>query len=172
MTQQESYITSGTIEGNVDLSVETDESKVLDSLYAAEFKADLAQFEAGTKQWVGEIGVNLSGGQKQRLGLARAFFANRFYPIYDDPLSAVDPKTEALLMQAFQQGPGSGFFLVSHRLSYLHQMDRILYLEGGTVVEDGPPQSLIGNPDSKFLALKEASQSRDQEAGQTGGPRG
>lgn len=92
---------------------------------------------------VGERGVTLSGGQKQRLAMARAFLVNRSILLMDDIFSAVDTETESHIFSAMRSNiKHKTILLITHRVSILESMDRILYMQDGKIVEDGSPQEL------------------------------
>lgn len=92
---------------------------------------------------VGERGVTLSGGQKQRLILARAFLVNRSILLLDDVFSSVDAETEMRMFIAMKANfKNKTVLLITHRASILESMDRILYMQDGTIIEDGPPAEL------------------------------
>lgn len=93
---------------------------------------------------VGERGVTLSGGQKQRLALARALLVNRSILLLDDVFSAVDAATENRIFQALKkESENKTIILISHKVSILEQMERILFMKEGRIVEDGSPSQLI-----------------------------
>ena len=104
---------------------------------------------------VGETGINLSGGQKQRLSIARAFFSGRRILFLDDPLSAVDGRTEEILTDEFFKR-ARGLILVSHRLGELHRCDRVIVLSNGTIAEDGTPKTLLADEKSEFMRFLNA----------------
>lgn len=146
---QEAYLSNTTLAINIALETEHVEKDVMQAVRMAELEADIGHWESGLNEEVGETGVNLSGGQKQRVNLARALFSNRPYLVLDDPLSAVDTDTEALLMKNLLRGP-KGFLLCSHRLTELQQTDRLLVLDDGRIVEDDDPRILMDDPNSEF----------------------
>ena len=93
---------------------------------------------------VGERGMTLSGGEKQRLSIARAFLKDAPILILDEPTSALDAGTEAALLDALDQlMTGRTTLIIAHRLSTLRAVDRILVIDGGTVIEDGPHAELV-----------------------------
>jgi ATP-binding cassette, subfamily B, multidrug efflux pump len=93
---------------------------------------------------VGERGVQLSGGQKQRIALARAFVAEPKVLVLDDPLSAVDARTEKLILEAIdRQRAQRGVILITHRVAAAARCDQILVLDRGRVVQRGTHQQLI-----------------------------
>jgi ATP-binding cassette, subfamily B, multidrug efflux pump len=92
---------------------------------------------------VGERGVTLSGGQKQRVAIARAFLVDRSILLLDDIFSAVDASTEKKIFQAIENNyREKTILLVTQRVSVLDRLDRVLYMQDGEVVEDGPPEVL------------------------------
>jgi ABC-type bacteriocin/lantibiotic exporter with double-glycine peptidase domain len=146
---QEAYLSNTSLAVNIALETEFQDQDVMQAIRLAELDADIAHWSDGLSEEVGETGVNLSGGQKQRVNLARALYSGRDYLVLDDPLSAVDSDTEAVLMQNLLTTP-SGFLLCSHRLSELKNTHRLLVMDGGRITEDGEPVSLINNPQSEF----------------------
>jgi ATP-binding cassette subfamily B protein len=90
---------------------------------------------------VGEHGMLLSNGQRQLISLARAFLRNAPLLILDEPTSAVDPETEAIVMNALKRlVAGRTVFMVAHRLYTLSDCDRVLFLRNGTIGE--PPAAV------------------------------
>jgi ATP-binding cassette, subfamily B, multidrug efflux pump len=141
-SQQQPFLSNTSLLRNIDLGGCYPESDVEQACSQAQLNADIALLKRGLHEEVGEHGINLSGGQKQRVSIARAFMARRPLLILDDPLSAVDVKTEsALATEIFESS--SGMIIVSHRLTELVKCDRILVLEAGRVIEDGDPTTLL-----------------------------
>ena len=92
---------------------------------------------------VGERGVKLSGGQKQRVAIARAMLKNSPILILDEATSALDSESEVEIQQALQSlMNGKTVIAVAHRLSTLREMDRIIVLENGKIIEDGTHEEL------------------------------
>lgn len=95
---------------------------------------------------VGERGVQLSGGQKQRIALARAFVAEPRILVLDDPLSAVDARTEKAILEAIdRQRAKRSVILITHRVAAAARCDRILVLDHGRIVESGTHAELLAN---------------------------
>ncbi len=93
---------------------------------------------------VGERGVQLSGGQKQRIALARAFVADAKILVLDDPLSAVDARTETAILEAIdRQRARRGLILITHRVAAAERCDQILVMDQGRVVERGTHAELV-----------------------------
>jgi len=97
----------------------------------------------GYHTMVGERGVMLSGGQRQRLGLARAFLKDAPILILDEATSALDSDSEAIIQRALMDlMRGRTVCAVAHRLSTIAHFERVLVLDGGQIVQDGPPDTL------------------------------
>lgn len=93
---------------------------------------------------VGERGVKLSGGQKQRVAIARAMLKDAPILVLDEATSALDSESEVEIQQALHQlMVGKTVIAVAHRLSTLREMDRIIVLENGKVIEDGSHDALV-----------------------------
>ena len=95
---------------------------------------------------VGEKGVSLSGGQKQRLAMSRALIINPEILILDDSLSAVDAKTEHIILENLkEQRSGQTNIITAHRLSAVVEADLIIVLGENTIIEKGTHDELIAN---------------------------
>ena len=107
-------------------------------------KAWSMQLATPLTRYLDESGVELSGGQWQKIGIARAFFRNARLVILDEPSSALDPKAEEQVFNSFSFlcGTKSGL-LISHRLSSIMLVDRILFLENGKIKEEGTHHELM-----------------------------
>ncbi len=93
---------------------------------------------------LGERGVKLSGGQRQRIALARAILKDAPILVLDEATSALDSEVEAAIQHALDQVmEGKTVLAIAHRLSTLAQMDRIVVLEAGQIVETGPHEALL-----------------------------
>lgn len=149
--QQDAFLFSTTVSGNVGFSLpdtESEESKALihaaarDAQVYDEAMALPEQFDTV----VGERGVQLSGGQKQRIALARAFARSPRILVLDDPLSAVDAKTEEAILETIARHAKQGtLVLITHRVAAASMCDDVIVLDEGRVLERGAPAALLGN---------------------------
>ena len=93
---------------------------------------------------VGERGGHLSVGQRQRIGIARAFLKDAPILLLDEPTSALDPTTEAAIMETIKElMHGRTTLIVTHRLATIHNVDQIVVLEHGRIVESGRGAELV-----------------------------
>ena len=116
----------------------------------------------GYETVVGERGARLSGGQRQRIGIARAFVKDAPILLLDEATSALDSRSERRIQRALDRlMAGRTVVAVAHRLSTVAGFDRVVVLEGGRIVEDGPPATLqaAGGPYARLWRLQ--SQGRD-----------
>ena len=102
--------------------------------------------QEGLNQRIGPGGHRLSGGQRQRLGIGRAILQQPCILILDEATSSLDAGSEQQLLSRLRRLlPGTTIVVISHRLSALHCVDRVIVLEAGRVVEDDVPTTLLGN---------------------------
>ena len=145
---QEGFIMSASLRENVgfvyDLDTEHD-AEVGESLRLAQFDLSAERVENGLDTEIGERGVNLSGGQKQRVSLARVHFYDAPVLLLDDSLSAVDVDTEQKIFDQLLLGAWKNRtrILVTHRLSALNRVDRILFMEEGQIIDQGSFAELL-----------------------------
>jgi ATP-binding cassette, subfamily B, bacterial len=120
----------------------TDE-EVLDAAFAA--RCDFIEdFPHGMRTLVGDRGVRLSGGQRQRIAIARAFLKNAPLLLLDEATSALDSESEEAIREALGRlMHGRTVIAIAHRLSTVRNFDRIVVLELGKVIQDGPPDALL-----------------------------
>lgn len=115
---------------------------------AASKRAMAHDFIMGTDKkydsMVGDRGIKLSGGQRQRIAIARAFLKDAPILILDEATSALDSETEVCIQKSFDElADGRTTVAIAHRLSTLRNMDRIVVLSGGTVIEQGSHAQLL-----------------------------
>ena len=114
-----------------------------------------AEGRTGYDAQVGERGVKLSGGQRQRITLARVILKDAPILLLDEATSALDSEVEAAIQETlYGMMEGKTVIAIAHRLSTIAQMDRILVLDQGKIVEDGTHDALLaeGGLYSEFWA--------------------
>jgi ATP-binding cassette subfamily B protein len=109
--------------------------------YAWDFIQELPK---GLNSVVGERGIKLSGGQRQRIAIARAILANPHILILDEATSALDSATEKIIQKAIHNLlEDRTSIVIAHRLSTIMQLDRIIVIRGGEIIEDGNHAQLL-----------------------------
>lgn len=142
---QDPFLFSDTLYANVALDSE-DDRRVREAFRMARLAKDLDQLPGGYHALVGERGVSLSGGQRQRAALARALARDPRILILDDALSSVDAQTEAEILAELRSVLRSRTAIViTHRLAALEEVDWIVVLDAGRVVEEGTHRDLLRN---------------------------
>lgn len=123
---------------------------------AHEFIVDLPE---GYDTVVGEHGASLSGGQRQRIAIARALISNPRILIFDEATSALDYESERIVMENMRAiCKGRTVLIIAHRLSTVAHADRIIVMDKGRIVEEGPPRALLENQDGPFAKLHKLQQ--------------
>ncbi len=121
----------------------TDE-EIIEAAKHAEMHDFIASLEAGYETLVGERGVKLSGGQRQRIAIARAMLKNAPILVLDEATSALDSESEVAIQKALHElMEEKTVIAIAHRLSTLREMDRIIVLDQGKIVEDGTHDELV-----------------------------
>lgn len=128
---------------------DADEDAVIEAAKRAEADEFIQQLEdhkgrTGYDARLGERGVKLSGGQRQRIALARAFLKDAPILVLDEATSALDSEVEASIQTALARVmDGKTVLAIAHRLSTLSEMDRIIVMDAGRIVEEGTPEELL-----------------------------
>ena len=134
--------------------VEVSEDELIEATKKAYCYDFIMELENGFDTMVGERGVKLSGGQKQRIAIARAILKNSPILILDEATSALDSITENYIQKALNNlMKDKTVIAIAHRLSTLNNMDRIIVLDKGKIVEDGTKIELLKNSDSIFSEM-------------------
>ena len=132
---QDNFLFSDTIENNIAFgSTPAGSQEIRQAAVLADIDGNIRDFHLGYQTVLGERGVTISGGQKQRLSIARALMKNAPILILDDSVSAVDTKTEKIILDNLRTTrQGKTTLLIAHRISTIEQMDKVLFIDGGKV---------------------------------------
>ena len=142
---QEPFLFSRTIEENIRLAREgATGAQVREAAAIAQLDEAIERFSNGYDTFVGERGVTLSGGQKQRAAIAQMLIRKTPIMIFDDSLSAVDAQTDEKIRRALiEHTADATVILIAHRVTTLMGADRVIVLDKGKVVQQGPHDALI-----------------------------
>jgi ATP-binding cassette subfamily B protein len=123
---------------------EASDQEVFRAVEAARCTEFIDRLPEGYQTLVGERGMKLSGGQRQRLAIARAFLMDSPIVLLDEATSALDTESEQSIQEALARlFRGRTVIAIAHRLSTLDSFDRIVVLDRGRIIEDGPPRGLL-----------------------------
>lgn len=141
---QDNFLFSDTIENNIAFAVDgADDALVERAAKLSDVHDDIMEFTAGYRTVLGERGVTVSGGQKQRISIARALLKDAAILILDDSVSAVDMKTEKVILEnLLAERKGRTTILIAHRISTVERMDKIIFVEEGRVEAVGSHEEL------------------------------
>ncbi len=144
---QDNFLFSDTIENNIAFGVEEcDSEAVARAAELADVHNNIREFQEGYATVLGERGVTVSGGQKQRISIARSLMKDAPILILDDSVSAVDTKTEAVILENLRLArQGKTTLLIAHRVSTIERMDKILFLEDGALAAAGSHEELYAS---------------------------
>ncbi|CAJ1950983.1 unnamed protein product [Sphenostylis stenocarpa] len=139
------YPKYGTVRDNILFGKPMEKTRYASAIKVCALDKDINDFSHGDLTEIGQRGINMSGGQKQRIQLARAVYNDADIYLLDDPFSAVDAHTAAILfndcvMTALRE---KTVILVTHQVEFLSEVDTILVMEGGKVTQSGNYESLL-----------------------------
>ena len=142
---QDTLLFSTTVRENIAYGrPEATEEEIIEAARRAQANEFIRQLPDGYSSAVGERGAHLSVGQRQRIGIARAFLKNAPVLLLDEPTSALDPTTEAAIMETIRElMRGRTTLIATHRLAMIHDVDQIIVLESGRIVEHGRGPDLV-----------------------------
>ena len=144
---QDNFLFSDTIENNISFAVDEAEDALVErAAKLSDVHDDIMDFTAGYRTVLGERGVTVSGGQKQRISIARALIKESAVLILDDSVSAVDMKTEKIILKnLLENRRDRTTILIAHRISTVEHMDKIIFIDEGCVRAVGSHETLYEN---------------------------
>jgi ATP-binding cassette, subfamily B, bacterial len=142
---QDTLLFSTTVRENIAYGrPDATEEEIIEAARRAQADEFIRQMPQGYNNLVGERGGHLSVGQRQRIGIARAFLKNAPILLLDEPTSALDPSTEAAIMETIKElMRGRTTLIATHRLATIHNLDQIIVLEHGRIIEQGRGPELL-----------------------------
>jgi ATP-binding cassette subfamily B protein len=146
---QEALLFSGTLRENIDFGSDdhSDENFRM-AVQTAQLASEIAAFAEKEQTRVGQRGISLSGGQKQRMAIARALARKPEMLLFDDITASLDATNEERLMHRLDElSADISCVIVSHRLSTLQYVDKVLFLKDGRTLAFGTHDQLLGNPE-------------------------
>ena len=144
---QDNFLFSTTIKDNISLFRENfDDSQIEESTEKSMISGEIEKMKNGIYTIIGERGIDLSGGQKQRVVISRAFLNKSNIVIFDDTFSALDNKTEKLLLENIKElVKNKTCIIISNRISDIKDANNIIVLDGGKITEQGTHSELLKN---------------------------
>lgn len=141
---QDNFLFSDTIANNVTFSGgEFTEEQIRRAAQLADVDDNIMEFSERYDTVLGERGVTVSGGQKQRISIARALLKDAPVLILDDSVSAVDTKTEKVILENLKSSrKGKTTILIAHRISTVENLDKIIFIDDGKILAVGSSQQL------------------------------
>ena len=141
---QDNFLFSGTIAHNIGFGVDDASPEMIDHAASlADVRDNIVDFKDGYETVLGERGVTVSGGQKQRISIARALLKDAPILILDDSVSAVDTRTEKIILDNLKSSRANKTtLLIAHRISTVERLDKIIFLDDGKIEAVGPHDEL------------------------------
>ena len=141
---QDNFLFSETIAHNIAFATDHEDMELIrEAAMLADVHDNISEFKDGYETMLGERGVTVSGGQKQRISIARALLKESALLVLDDAVSAVDVKTEKVILNNLRRiRDGKTTILIAHRISTIESMDKIVFIDDGKIVAVGTHESL------------------------------
>lgn len=163
---QDNFLFSDTIASNIAFSKEdsSDKEAIKEAAVLSDVDSNIMEFPLEYETILGERGVTVSGGQKQRISIARALMKNAEILILDDSVSAVDTKTERIILNNLATTrKGKTTILIAHRISTIERMDKIIFIDDGKVLDVGTHKELIER-NKDYAEMVKSQMLEDKEA--------
>ena len=141
---QDNFLFSDTIAHNIGFGVDDASPEMIDHAASlADVRDNIVEFMVGFETVLGERGGTVSGGQKQRISIARALLKDAPILILDDSVSAVDTRTEKIILDNLKSSRANKTtLLIAHRISTVERLDKIIFLDDGKIEAVGPHDEL------------------------------
>ena len=141
---QDNFLFSDTIAHNIGFGVDDASPEMIDHAASlADVRDNIVDFKDSYETVLGERGVTVSGGQKQRISIARALLKDAPILILDDSVSAVDTRTEKIILDNLKSSRANKTtLLIAHRISTVERLDKIIFLDDGKIEAVGPHDEL------------------------------
>ena len=163
LVPQEGYLFTASLADNLRYGKpEAPLEQVEEAARQARLEGDIKGFPDGYQTLVGERGITLSGGQRQRTALGRALLVQTPLLVLDDALASVDNNTAAAILHSLRDQQGRTILMISHQLSAAAACDRVLVLEQGRLVQQGPHLELLAETGGTYRRLWDRQQASEQ----------
>ena len=163
---QDNFLFSDTIAHNIGFGVDDASPEMIDHAASlADVRDNIVDFKDGYETVLGERGVTVSGGQKQRISIARALLKNAPILILDDSVSAVDTRTEKIILDNLKSSRANKTtLLIAHRISTVERLDKIIFLDDGKIEAVGPHDELYASC-PKYRRMVDLQRLEDEAGG-------
>ena len=164
---QDNFLFSDTVANNIAFaSDEADMDGIISAATLSDVHDNIQGFTNQYETTLGERGVTVSGGQKQRISIARAIMKNAPILILDDSVSAVDTKTEKIILENLKTNrKGKTTILIAHRISTIEKMDKIIFIDDGRIEAVGTHEELIASS-SDYRTMVELQKLEEEKEGE------
>jgi len=154
---QDSFLFNDSIEKNICIgNLVSSKNEIELTIEKVDLNKILKQLNGDAKLIIGDHGTNLSGGEKQRVSLARAFLKNASILILDEAFSALDSESEKkILVSLKEKYKDCTIIIISHRISTIREVDEIVFIHNGEIVEQGKHESLLNKKGYYWSLYKE-----------------
>ena len=163
---QDNFLFSDTIAHNIGFGVDDASPEMIDHAASlADVRDNIVDFKDGYETVLGERGVTVSGGQKQRISIARALLKDAPILILDDSVSAVDTRTEKIILDNLKSSRANKTtLLIAHRISTVERLDKIIFLDDGKIEAVGPHDELYTSC-PKYRRMVDLQRLEDEDGG-------
>ena len=164
---QDNFLFSDTIENNIAFAFDdADPAAVEAAAKLSDIHDNISEFQESYQTILGERGVTVSGGQKQRISIARALMKDAAILILDDSVSAVDTKTEKVILDNLRQSrAGRTTIVIAHRISTVERLDKIVFLDEGTIKAVGSHEELYKTCE-EYARMVDLQRLEDEQGGE------